>query len=192
MTEITRVPLLPIAKGSLTKLWIGALVAVAAGGGLAWATSLTHQKLDQGVQVVTLHKGTGGSPAASDIALVNYRGTLPDGTVFDQGQQKPFQVDAVIPGFSVALQKMQKQGRYLVHIPSKMAYGIEGTQGIPGNTDLDFEVELLEFRTRAEVMQMMQQQQMMQQMQQMQSQGGAGHGAPGAGAPPPQGPQGAE
>ena len=82
MTEITRVPLLPIAKGSLSKLWIGAVVAVAAGGGLAWATSLTHQKLDEGVQVVTLHKGTGGSPAASDIALVNYRGTLPDGTMF--------------------------------------------------------------------------------------------------------------
>ena len=48
-------------------------------------------------------------PAATDIALVNYRGTLPDGTVFDQGQQKPFQVDGVIPGCSVALQKMQKQ-----------------------------------------------------------------------------------
>jgi FKBP-type peptidyl-prolyl cis-trans isomerase FkpA len=185
MTEITRVPLLPIAKRSLSKLWIGALVALAAGGGLAWATSLTHVKLDEGVQVVTLHKGTGGSPAATDIALVNYRGTLPDGTVFDSGQQKPFQVDGVIPGFSLALQKMQKQGRYLVHIPSKMGYGIAGTQGIPGNTDLDFEVELLEFRTRAEVMQMMQQQQMMQQMQQMQGQGRGG--APGAGAPPPQG-----
>lgn len=185
MTEITRVPLLPIAKGSLSKLWIGVLVALAAGGGLAWATSLTHVKLDEGVQVVTLHKGTGGSPAATDIALVNYRGTLPDGTVFDSGQQKPFQVDGVIPGFSLALQKMQKQGRYLVHIPSKMGYGIAGTQGIPGNTDLDFEVELLEFRTRAEVMQMMQQQQMMQQMQQMQGQGRGG--APGAGAPPPPG-----
>ena len=37
MTEITRVPLHPIAKGSLAKLWLGILAAIVFGAGLAWA-----------------------------------------------------------------------------------------------------------------------------------------------------------
>ena len=37
MTEIHRVPLLPIAKGSLTKLWLGVLIALLIGAGIAWA-----------------------------------------------------------------------------------------------------------------------------------------------------------
>jgi hypothetical protein len=37
MTEITRVPIKPVAKGSLTKLWIGVALAMLVGGGLAWA-----------------------------------------------------------------------------------------------------------------------------------------------------------
>ena len=52
---------------------------------------------------------------------------------------------------------------------------------IPANSDLVFEVELVDFRSQQEIMRMMQQQQMMQQMQQ----GGAG----GPGGPNPSAPQ---
>ena len=36
MAEVTRVPLQPIAEGSLTQLWLGVIVAALLGAGLAW------------------------------------------------------------------------------------------------------------------------------------------------------------
>ena len=77
MTEITRVPLQPIAKGALTKLWIGVAAAALAAAGLAYAT------LPGSVQVDTLKVGTGPSPTVKDVVLIKYKGTLPNGKVFD-------------------------------------------------------------------------------------------------------------
>ena len=37
MTEITRVALQPIAKGALTKVWLGVAAIALAAGGIAWA-----------------------------------------------------------------------------------------------------------------------------------------------------------
>ncbi|MET1755606.1 FKBP-type peptidyl-prolyl cis-trans isomerase [Novosphingobium sp. RD2P27] len=176
MTEITRVPLQPISKGSLTKLWLGVAAAALLGAGVAWAA------LPESVDVVTITEGTGESPTRDDVALLNYRGTLPNGQVFDEGQQAVLPLAEVVPGFTKALEQMQRGGKYKVHIPSELAYGEEGAGPIPGNTDLNFEIELLDFKSREEIEQ---QQRIMQQLQQMQM-GGAG--MPGAGvpiAPPP-------
>ena len=167
MTEITRVPLQPIAKGALTKLWIGVAAVALAAGGIAWAT------MPAAVEVETLKAGTGASPTITDVALINYKGTLPGGKVFDEGKQAVFPLEGVIPGFTRALEQMQKGGKYKVLIPSELGYGSEAKGSIPANTDLTFEIELLDFRSRAEIEQ---QQQMMQQLQQMQQ---------GKGAPPP-------
>jgi FKBP-type peptidyl-prolyl cis-trans isomerase FkpA len=182
MTEITRVPLQPIAKGSLTKLWLGIAVVALVGAGAAYAT------LPASVDVDTVTKGTGESPTRDDIALVNYKGMLPDGKVFDEGKQAVLPLSEVVPGFTKALEQMQRGGKYKVHIPAKLAYGEKGAGPIPPNTDLDFDIELLDFKSRAEVEQ---QQRILQQLQQMQMGGGAAGvpGAPGAGVPqgvPPQ------
>jgi|GEM_PF-115699 FKBP-type peptidyl-prolyl cis-trans isomerase FkpA len=173
MTEITRVPLQPIAKGSLGKLWVGIAAIALAAGGIAWAA------LPAAVDVKTLVAGQGPSPTRDDVALVNYKGMLPDGKVFDQGQNAVFPLAEVVPGFTKALEQMQKGGKYRVHIPSALAYGDKAAGEIPPNTDLTFEVELLDFKSRAEIEQQMQ---MMQQLQQMQGGAGGpgGHGAPGA------------
>jgi len=179
MTEITRVPLQPIAKGSLAKLWIGVVLVLLIAAGVAWAAAPSVRTLKDGVTIETLAAGDGPNPGATDYALVNYRGMLPDGTVFDENQQAPMAVDQVVPGFSTALQAMQAGGRYRVQIPAAQGYGAQGGGPIPPNSDLTFEVELLEFRTREEIMQM-QQQMMQQQMMQQMMQGGAPAGAPGA------------
>ena len=84
MTEITRVPLQPIAKGALPKLWVGVAAIALAAGGIAWAA------MPQSVHVETLVAGSGGSPTHEDVALVNYVGKLPDGKVFDKGEQAVF------------------------------------------------------------------------------------------------------
>lgn len=174
MTEITRVPLQPVAKGALPKLWLGVAAAVLAAGGLAWATLPSSIKLE----VITA--GEGPSPTLDDITLINYKGSLSsNGQPFDQGEKAVMPVGGSIPGFSKALQQMQRGGKYKVHIPADLAYGNKDNGPIPAGSDLDFEVELLDFKSRAEIEQ---QQQMMQQLQQMQGQQGGGQS--GAGMPP--------
>ncbi len=183
MTEITRVPLQPIAKGALTKLWLGVAAAALAAGGLAWAT------LPGSVDIETIKAGTGPSPTIADVVQINYKGSLENGKVFDQGERAVFPVEGVIPGFTQALEKMQRGGKYKVEIPAELAYGAQeqrnpqtGKVEIPANSDLVFEIELIDFKSRAEIEAQMR---MMQQLQQMQ--GGAGGPAGAAGAvPPPQ------
>ena len=175
MTEITRVPLQPIAKGALGKLWIGVAAVALAAGGMAWAA------LPPAVDVDTLIAGSGDSPTREDVALINYVGTLPGGKQFDKGKNAVLPLAEVVPGFSKALMQMQRGGKYKVQIPSELAYGDKQVGEIPANTDLTFEIELLDFKSRAEIEQ---QQAIMQQMQQMQQQGGAG--APPVPAGPPQ------
>ena len=169
MTEITRVPLQPIAKGALGKLWLGVAAAALAAGGIAWAA------LPPAVDVDTLIAGSGDSPTRDDVALINYVGTLPDGKEFDKGKNAVLPLAEVVPGFAKALVQMQRGGKYKVVIPSELAYGDRAVGEIPANTDLHFEIELLDFKSRAEIEQ--QQAMMQQQLQQMQQQG--------AGAPPP-------
>jgi len=171
MTEITRVPLQPIAKGAVAKIWLGVAALALAAGGVAYAA------MPASVHVETLTAGSGASPTAEDVVLINYKGTLPDGKVFDQAQQVPMALNEVVPGFSKALVQMQRGGKYKVEIPSSLAYGDKAVGDIPANTDLTFEIDLLDFKSRAEIEQ---QQRIMQQLQQMQ-----GGGAPGAPASAP-------
>ncbi|GGD56585.1 FKBP-type peptidyl-prolyl cis-trans isomerase [Croceicoccus mobilis] len=176
MAEITRVPLQPIGKGILSKLWIGVVIAVLLAAGAAYASRY------HGLEVTTLSEGTGGSPTLDDVVNVNYTGKLPDGTVFDQGEGAVFPVKGVVPGFRDALLQMKKGGRYEVYIPSDQAYGAEGAGNgaIPPNADLTFEVELLDFRSEAELRAI---------QQQMQAMGLGGMGGPGGPGGAPQGAQ---
>lgn len=185
MTEITRVPLQPIAKGSLTKMWLGVVAAVAAAGGIAWAA------MPPQVRVQTLVAGEGPSPTMSDITIVKIKGTLRNGKVFQPEAQGPLEVSGVIPGFTKALLQMQKGGKYHVEIPAALGYGDkpQGEAGeIPANSDLFFDIELVDFKGRAEIEQ---QQAMMRQIQQIQQQQHGGRGTPPPGAEGPGIPEGA-
>ena len=182
MTEITRVPLQPIAKGALTKLWLGVIVALLVAFGIAHATRLAHFSE---VKVTAIKDGTGPSPTVSDVALINYVGKLTNGKVFDHGEKTPMPLQGVIPGFAQGLQKMKAGGTYRLEIPASLAYGAEakrdasGQEVIPANSDLVFEVQLLGS------MPVQQFQQMMMAEQMRQGQSGQG-GAPAPGAMPGQ------
>jgi FKBP-type peptidyl-prolyl cis-trans isomerase FkpA len=119
------------------------------------------------VKVETIKAGSGGRPTMSDMVLINYKGTLPDGKVFDQNRNVPMPLEGVIPGFSQAMMQMQRGGSYKVFIPAELAYGEKGAGPIPPNTDLTFEIDLLDFRSRQEVEAEMQQMQQQQQQQQL-------------------------
>ena len=194
MTEVTRVPLQPIAKGSLTKLWLGVIVAMLIGAGIAWAAVPPRISLE------TITEGSGPTPEIGDIVFVNYVGKLTDGKVFDESQQppipegifpkgNPFPVEegATVDGFFEGLQKMQKGGKYTLYIPAEKGYGAQertnpqtGEVSIPANSDLVFEIELVDFMKQADFQMRMQAlQQMMQQQQ------GGPEGAPGGPVGPP-------
>jgi FKBP-type peptidyl-prolyl cis-trans isomerase FkpA len=182
----TAVPLRPVSKGGLAILWIGLALLVA--GAVAWALFLSNPAQ---VRIVTLEAGEGRTPTEGQFAIIKYEGRLADGTVFDANEEAPFPVQegATIPGFDQAMRQLRVGGRYRLYIPSELGYGAEGRGPIPANSDLVFDVELLDIKTEEEVQQMMMMRQMMQQMQQGGEGGPPGAGGPpqGAGAAPPQG-----
>jgi FKBP-type peptidyl-prolyl cis-trans isomerase len=102
-----------------------------------------------GLQYKVLKAGAGPKPKATDAVKVHYKGTLLDGTEFDnsytRGEPVTFPVNQVIPGWSEGLQLMNTGGKYQLWIPSKLAYGERGAgQQIGPNALLVFEVELQE------------------------------------------------
>ncbi len=78
---------------------------------------------------------------------VHYHGTLLNGKVFDssveRGEPVEFALNRVIPGWTEGVQLMPVGSKYRFHIPANLAYGPEGRPGIPPNSLLIFEVELL-------------------------------------------------
>lgn len=77
-------------------------------------------------------------------AEVMYKGTLVDGTVFDQSAQPvKFNIRQVIPGFTEALTLMPIGAKWKVTIPANLAYGANGPGSIGPNSTLIFEMELL-------------------------------------------------
>lgn len=160
MTEITRVPIQPVTKGSLTKLWIGVILAILVGAGLAWAA------VPRGLDVDVITAGTGPNPKAGEVVWVKYKGKLAaDGKVFDESQPIPLPVQGLfpegtpfpleegktIPGFFKGLQQMQKGGKYNLFIPADEAYGATPPPGspIPANADLEFEIEVIDIMSAA-------------------------------------------
>ncbi|TCM19452.1 FKBP-type peptidyl-prolyl cis-trans isomerase FkpA [Novosphingobium sp. PhB165] len=131
------------------------------------------------VKVETLTAGEGAKPSAEDYVLVAYKGMLKDGTVFDQSDATPMAVADVVPGFAQGLVQMQRGGSYRLTIPAALGYGAEGSGPIPPNSDLVFEVQLIDWKTHAEFEQMM----AAVQAQQQAGQQGAPAGQPAAQQP---------
>ncbi len=101
-----------------------------------------------GLQYIVVQEGNGATPAKTDTVKCHYKGTLTTGEQFDssydRGQPAEFPVGGVIPGWTEALQMMKVGSKYKLFIPAELAYGASGRPGIPANSALIFEVELLD------------------------------------------------
>ncbi len=172
MSEVTAVPLRPIAKGSLLKLWIGVAAILFAGIALAWCTTANQVimamspdeflasnakkggviQTPSGLQYKVLEDGTGPKPTINDAVLVNYTGELLSGKVFDstkvdgEDKSRPLPVAGLIAGWTEGMQLMNKGAKYRFWIPPSLAYGETGAGGgaIPPNAVLAFDVELVD------------------------------------------------
>ena len=181
MSEVTAVPIRPIAKGSLVKLWLGLILLCLAGAALAWVgtSSLQVTTTTSGLRYQVLAAGEGPTITSADLVAVDYTGRA-NGHVFDssesRGQPLVTGTSGMIPGFGEALQLMRKGSRFRVWIPPQLAYNGQVPPGAPfgPNDTLEFDLHVREV---APGMAAAQQAQQMQQMQQQLE--AAGHGGEG-------------
>lgn len=115
------------------------------------ASPIAMQKID----TVT---GTGKEAVAGSTVVVNYTGWLyapnaqqQHGAQFDSSvgrQPFSFRLGAgqVIPGWDQGVQGMKVGGKRTLIVPAAMGYGEQGAGPIPPNSNLIFDVELLDVR----------------------------------------------
>ena len=106
--------------------------------------------LPNGVQYKVLHAGSGPKPTDDSAVVVNFKGMLVDGTVFDAspaGQPITVKPTQVIPGWKEALKMMPAGSKWELAVPANQAYGERGAGRVIGpNQALRFEVEVVEVR----------------------------------------------
>jgi FKBP-type peptidyl-prolyl cis-trans isomerase FkpA len=200
MSEVTAVPIRPLPRGTLIKLWLVILILCAAGAGLAWVGTAAFQpvSLSGGAMLRTLERGHGEKITPADAIALRYKlhvNTLEAPVIQDSDESgRPFLATTadVYPGFAEGLQQMQPGGRYILTLPPGTHQTGQVPPGAPFRVSdtLVFEIQVLQVAAgQASALQMQRMQEMMMQ-QQMQGQGapGAPGGAPGAegggGAPP--------
>jgi FKBP-type peptidyl-prolyl cis-trans isomerase FkpA len=103
-----------------------------------------------GLYYIETKKGTGPNPQPTDVVKVHYTGKFLDGRTFDssvdRGEPIEFPLNQVIKGWTEGLQLMKKGGKAKLVIPSELAYGPQGREGIPPFSPLTFEVELIDIK----------------------------------------------
>ncbi|MCP9269284.1 FKBP-type peptidyl-prolyl cis-trans isomerase [Xenorhabdus sp. XENO-1] len=98
-------------------------------------------------------EGSGKTPTEKDTVVVNYKGSLIDGKVFDSSYERkePLTIglDRIIPGWKEGLQHVKKGGKITLVIPPDLAYGKASLPNIPANSTLVFDIELLDIKPAA-------------------------------------------
>ncbi len=107
--------------------------------------------LPSGLQYEIITMGTGEKPFAHNTVTCHYHGTVISGEVFDssvqRGQPASFPLNAVISGWTEALQLMPTGSKWRLFLPPHLAYGSRQVSKVIGpNSTLIFEVELISFR----------------------------------------------
>jgi len=108
------------------------------------------------VKVSVLTEGNGLRPQPGDIVGLHYVGTFRDGRQFDSSRDtgRVFRFTlgqgGVIAGWDLIVAQMKVGDRWRCEIPHQLAYGERGhPAGIPGRTDLIFDMELIDVRPGA-------------------------------------------
>ncbi len=129
------------------------------------------EKLASGLSIYWDKKGNGAKPNTGDQFKLNYTGYFTSGELFDTsiadvaesqgklderrkaaGAYAPMEAKydpnmSLIPGFKEAISQMKAGDQITVFIPSHLAYGKKGhPAGIAPNTDLIFELDLIEVK----------------------------------------------
>ncbi len=137
------------AAAAASALLVLAPAARAADPGAEFAEKAAKEKgavkTPSGLVFKSIKEGSGAKPTATSTVKVNYRGTFPDGRVFDQSRApSTFPLNGVIKCWTEGLQMMKVGGKAQLVCPPSIAYGAHGAgSAVPPNATLVFEVELL-------------------------------------------------
>lgn len=114
-------------------------------GPAAAAPDIVWRSSGLGVRILT--PGTGVAPRMTDTVRVHHTGRLKDGTVFDDsrapGRPDDFVVNRLIAGWAAAMSSLKPGGRAEIFIPPRLGYGPMQVAGVPPNSGLIFDVELI-------------------------------------------------
>ncbi len=115
------------------------------------ASGMQYEVLKQGGEQKYVAPADGAADNGTRF-MVNYRGTLIDGTEFDkspEGQTFPMTLQ-VIPGFQEALTSMTVGSKWKIFLPANLAYGARAAgPKIGANSALIFELELVDIQKAA-------------------------------------------
>lgn len=126
------------------------------------SNGLKPEVTPSGLNYVITKEGTGAKANTGDTVLVHYTGKFLSGKIFDSSLpdvakksgtfnpgrlyeplKLPVGVNGAIPGFEEGLMLLPKGAKATLILPSSLAYGEQGNQGIPPFTPLIFEVEMI-------------------------------------------------
>ena len=108
--------------------------------------------VEKGLHYAVLNYGdmNSKSPELSDTITAHFHGTLTDGTVFwssvDSNEPLTIELSKLIEGCQKIISLMKINDKWRVYIDPSMAYGDEGRPGIPSNSILIFDIELLDIQ----------------------------------------------
>tara|TARA_B110000879_G_C10920950_1_gene412085 strand:- start:4 stop:390 length:387 start_codon:yes stop_codon:yes gene_type:complete len=107
--------------------------------------NLNAEPTGSGLYYVLNSNGNGDFPNINSIVTVAYKGTLIDGTIFDQSDATgaTFPLSNVIQGWQEGIPLFSEGGSGILLIPSALGYGNQLIGSIPANSVLIFEVTLL-------------------------------------------------
>ncbi len=131
-------------------------------------------KLESGLEITFINEANGEKPKPSDIVDIYYAGFFADGKIFDTNIVEtakefgvyderraadprgyapipmPYSPEArMIPGFKEGVQQMKVGDKAILFIPSHLGYGERGNRGIPPNSDLIFELEMVSIQDQS-------------------------------------------
>ena len=108
--------------------------------------NIQAESLSGGIHYVIHTKGTGNTPTSCNAVSVTYEGRLMStGAIFDSTSTPvAFSLSNLIPGWQYGIPLIKEGGSITLYLPSGYAYGSNGTGSIPPNSNLIFDIELVD------------------------------------------------
>ena len=102
-------------------------------------------KDSRGFYYKIINEGQGNNPTATSKVTVFYKGTLTNGSIFDQTSNSPvsFGLNQVILGWQYGVPLIKPGGKIILYLPPSLGYGSQAAGTIPPNSVLIFEVQLV-------------------------------------------------